>query len=73
MKLSLILILCSAIQTTCMPPMHTGLQYSSWNDCMVAGYEQSIEFLQSSEPDNVNENQIYVKFVCLENIDEENT
>ena len=73
MKLSLILILCSAIQATCMPPMHTGLQYNSWNDCMVAGYEQSIEFLQSSEPDNINENQIYVKFVCLENIDEENT
>ena len=56
-----------------MPPMHTGLQYNNWNDCMVAGYEQSIEFLQSSESDNVNENQIYVKFVCLENIDEENT
>jgi|TARA_Y100000817_G_scaffold172390_1_gene134669 hypothetical protein len=56
-----------------MPPMHTGLQYSSWNDCMVAGYEQSIEFLQASELENINENQIYVKFVCLENIDEENT
>jgi len=40
---------------------------------MVAGYEQSIEFLQASELENINENQIYVKFVCLENIDEENT
>ena len=40
---------------------------------MVAGYTQSKEFLETSGPDQINENQIYVKFVCLENIDEENT
>ena len=72
MKLSLILILCSAIQSTCMPPMHTGLEYSNWNDCMIAGYEQATEFLQSSSPEQINENKLYVKFVCLENM-EENT
>ena len=73
MKLSLILILCSAIQATCMPPMHTGLEYNNWHDCMVAGYTQSKEFLETSGPDQVNENEIYVKFICLENIEEENT
>jgi hypothetical protein len=73
MKLSLILILCSAIQSTCMPPMHTGLEYKNWHDCMIAGYTQSKEFLETSGPDQVNENQIYVKFVCLETIEEENT
>jgi hypothetical protein len=31
------------------------------------------EFLETSGSEQVNENQIYVKFVCLENIDEENT
>jgi hypothetical protein len=73
MKLSLILIICTAIQSTCIPPMHTGLQYDNWNDCMIAGYEQSLEFLKTSEAEQVNKNQIYVKFVCLENIEEENT
>ena len=73
MKLSLILILCSAIQSTCMPPMHTGLQYSNWNDCMIAGYEQSLEFLKASGPEQINKNELYVKFVCLENTEEENT
>jgi|TARA_R100001129_G_scaffold126105_1_gene88365 hypothetical protein len=53
--------------------MHTGLQYDNWNDCMIAGYEQSLEFLKTSEAEQVNKNQIYVKFVCLENIEEENT
>ena len=40
---------------------------------MIAGYTQSKEFLETSGPDQVNENEIYVKFICLENIDEENT
>ena len=71
MKLSLILILCSAIQSTCMPPMHTGLEYNNWHDCMIAGYTQSKKFLETSGSEQVNENQIYVKFVCLETIDEE--
>ena len=56
-----------------MPPMHTGLQYNSWNDCMVAGYEQSLEFLKASGPEQINKNELYVKFVCLENMEEENT
>ena len=73
MKLSLNLILCSALQSTCMPPMHTGLMYGNWNDCMNAGYQQSLEFLQSSGPEQVNDTQLYVKFVCLETIIEEDT
>ena len=40
---------------------------------MIAGYTQSKEFLETSGPEQVNENQIYVKFVCLETIDEEKT
>ena len=72
MKLSLILILCSAMQSTCMPPMHTGLQYNTWNDCMIAGYEQSLEFFKTSGADQINKNQLYMKFVCFENT-EENT
>ena len=73
MKLSLILILCSALHSTCMPPMHMGLMYSDWNDCMTAGYQQSLEFLQSSGPEQVNDAQLYVKFVCLETTIEEDT
>jgi hypothetical protein len=72
MKLSLILILCSAMQSTCMPPMHTGLQYNTWNDCMIAGYDQSLEFFKTSGADQINEHQLYMTFVCFENT-EENT
>ena len=54
-----------------MPPMHTGLEYNSWYNCMIAGYEQSGEFLKASGPEQINKNQLYIKFVCLENIEEE--
>ena len=40
---------------------------------MIAGYTESKEFLETSGPEQVNENEIYVKFICLETIDEENT
>ena len=40
---------------------------------MVAGYQQSGEFLEASGPEQINKNQLYVKFVCLENMEEENT
>ena len=33
---------------------------------MTAGYQQSLEFLQTSGPEQVNNAQLYVKFVCLE-------
>ena len=56
-----------------MPPMHTGLQYSSWYDCMVGGYQQATEFLEASGPEQINKNELYVKFICLENLEEENT
>ena len=40
---------------------------------MIAGYTQSKKFLETSGSEQVNENQIYVKFVCLETMEEENT
>ena len=40
---------------------------------MTAGYQQSLEFLQTSRPEQVNKEQLYVKFVCLETIIEEDT
>ena len=40
---------------------------------MVSGYQQSLEFLQSSGKEQVNKSQLYVKFVCLETTIEEDT
>jgi hypothetical protein len=40
---------------------------------MVAGYQQSGEFLEASGPEQINKNELYVKFVCLEDMEEENT
>ena len=40
---------------------------------MAAGYQQSLEFLQTSGPEQVNDAQLYVKFVCLETTIEKDT
>ena len=70
MKLSLVLIICSAVNSTCLPPMNTGLNYDTWYDCMVGGSQQSIEFLIASDPYHINENELFIKFSCIENIEE---
>lgn len=73
MKLSLVLIVCSALQSNCISPINTGLQYDSWYNCMVAGYQQSKEFIEASSPEQINKNQLYIKFFCSENIEGDNT
>tara|TARA_R100001086_G_scaffold49782_1_gene22122 strand:- start:969 stop:1187 length:219 start_codon:yes stop_codon:yes gene_type:complete len=70
MKLSLVLIICSAVNSTCLPPMDTGLNYNTWYDCMIGGSEQSIDFLKSSDKNQTNENKLFIKFSCIENIEE---
>ena len=75
MKYLLTMVICSIIdgKTNCIPPITFNEKYNDGYDCMVSGYQQSLEFLQSSGPDQVNDAQLYVKFVCLETIIEEDT
>ena len=47
-----------------MPPMHTGLEYNNWHDCMIAGYNISIEKIESIGRYEVNQYDMFVKFTC---------
>tara|TARA_B100000073_G_C23492927_1_gene476489 strand:- start:194 stop:415 length:222 start_codon:yes stop_codon:yes gene_type:complete len=71
MKLALALIICSAVQVTCMPPMHTGLKFDNWNDCMIAGHKEAIDFIEKADSNRINDSGLYLKFVCYETIEEE--
>ena len=37
---------------------------------MIGGSEQSIDFLKSSDKNQTNENKLFIKFSCIENIEE---
>jgi hypothetical protein len=66
MKLILAIIVCSALHGECSPPIQTSTLYDSWYECMNSGYLESRKVSQSFGYKKVNEEQIYVKFYCVE-------
>ena len=73
MKLVLALIMCSAVNSTCLPPIDTKKEFDTWYDCSVAGYQESLDLLQESDSKKVNEYKLYVKFFCYDKLTEEET
>ena len=42
MKVLLIMIMCSAVQSECLPPHQMPTTYNSYYDCLQAGYQETI-------------------------------
>jgi len=66
MKIALFLIMCSSIQSICMPPFLYEKTFNNHYDCLLKGYQMSIEKLEEIGKAEVNLHGIYVKFECKE-------
>ena len=66
MKIALFLIMCSSIQSICMPPFLHEKTFNNHYDCLLKGYQMSIDKLEEIGKAEVNEHGIYVKFECKE-------
>ena len=64
MKIFLSLILCSYVGDACMEPYVWPESYNSTFDCMIAGYEESINKMKEIGREEVNKHGIYLKFYC---------
>ena len=64
------LIMCSAVANSCLPPYRYPDLFSDGYSCMLAGNQESILKLEEIGHLNVNENKIYIKFMCTEDIKE---
>ena len=64
MKILLSLIICSYTANTCMPPYQWPEKFRTNYDCMMFGYEESINKMQEIGRTEVNKHGIYVRFVC---------
>ena len=61
---ALYMIMCSAmVNTQCLEP-HKLNTYDSFYDCMVAGYTESLNKTEEIGLEEINNNKIYIKFVC---------
>ncbi len=64
MKFVLSLIICSQIQSVCMPPYAWPELFDNQYDCMTFGYQESLTKMQEIGPEEVNKHNIYIRFLC---------
>ena len=64
MKYSLYMIMCSLLAGECMEPFKVKETYNDMYSCLNAGYEESLIKSKEIGKDDVNQYQIYIKFIC---------
>ena len=64
MKIALFLIICSSVAGTCIPPFVHDKIYDNYYDCLIDGYQMSLEKIVEIGKADINENGIYIKFEC---------
>ena len=64
MKILLSLIICSQVAGTCLEPYQWPDRFDTQYDCMVFGYEESLNKMQEIGRQEVNKYNIYIRFTC---------
>ena len=64
MKILLSLIICSQVAGTCLEPYPWPEQFDNQYDCMVFGYEESLNKMQQLGREEVNKYNMYIRFTC---------
>ena len=64
MKILLSLLICSQVAGTCMEPYEWPETFNTQYDCMVFGYEESLNKMQEIGREEVNKYNIYIRFTC---------
>ena len=64
MKFVLSLIICSSVAGECMPPFDWQDTFRTQYDCLVFGYEESLNKMKEIGREEVNEYIVFIKFTC---------
>ena len=64
MKILLSLIICSQVANTCMPPYQWPKTFNTQYDCMMFGYQESLNKMEEIGRQDVNKHNIYIRFTC---------
>jgi len=68
MKYIIIIYLCSfsASEPQCMPGRVLGIQFDTYNNCILEGYKQAYTALDTLDDEQVNNEKLAIKFDCQE-------
>ena len=65
MKFALYMIMCSLVAGECTTPHQMDTYYNDMYSCLNAGYEESLNKSKEIGKSDINEFNIYLKFVCV--------
>ena len=64
MKYGLYMLMCSLVAGECMTPHQMPTMYDDMYSCLNAGYEESLKKSKEIGRKDVNQHQIYLRFIC---------
>ena len=64
MKFILTMIMCTSIYNTCLEPFPLPERYDTHYECMIAGYNESIDKAKEIGPEEINKYGTIIKFFC---------
>ena len=64
MKIILSLIICSQVAGTCLEPYEWPERFNTQYDCMVFGYQESLNKMEQIGRTEVNKYNMYIRFTC---------
>ena len=68
MKIILSMIICSQVAGTCLEPYPWPEKFNTQYDCMMFGYQESLNKMEQIGRTEVNKYNMYIRFTCtLEN------
>jgi hypothetical protein len=65
-KFMLILQICHTVANVCSQPMTNSLQYNSYKECAINGYQESYKIMNGYDEKNIDALRTVVNFYCKE-------
>ena len=69
MKIMLTLLVCSFVSGTCTPPLVLDERFDNMYDCLIRGYEESINMTIDVGREEINGKGLFTRFACREVIE----
>ena len=66
MKIMLTIVMCSTLANTCLDPYTFPKVYDNYYECLIDGYQKSLDKTKEIGKLEINNYQIYSKFDCQE-------
>ena len=66
------MLVCSFVSGTCTPPLVINEKFDNMYDCLMRGYEESINMTMEMGREEINKQGLFTRFACRE-VTETNT